>query len=147
MEIDITRFLINMGVAALAGLVFGLERQAKDKPAGLKTNMLVALGSCAFVIVCTQFKDLVGTDMTRIVGQVVVGVGFLGAGVILHKENETSVRGLATAATIWCCAGAGCIAAFGLYLHLLVFTAMVVVINLFFGYLNSRIKQHKKNSD
>ncbi|MCH4824444.1 MgtC/SapB family protein [Gramella lutea] len=145
MEIDITEFLLKNGAAALAGLLMGLERQSKGKPAGLKTNMLVALGASSFIIISLLFRDSGGTDMTRIVGQVVVGVGFLGAGVILHGEKGKKVEGLATAATIWCSAAAGCFAGFALYLPLLIFTIFVVIINLVFGYLNLKLKDHAKN--
>ena len=126
----------------MAGLFMGLERQMKGKPAGLKTNMLVALGASSFIIISTLFMDSETTDMTRIVGQVVVGVGFLGAGVILHGEQNRKVEGLATAATIWCSAAAGCFAGFGLYVPLLVFTSFVLIINLIFGYLNTQVKNH-----
>lgn len=147
MEIDTMEFFLKNGAAAMAGLLMGLERQFKGKPAGLKTNMLVALGACAFIIISLLFKDAGGTDMTRIVGQIVVGVGFLGAGVILHGEKGTKVEGLATAATIWCSAAAGCFAGFALYLPLLFFTVFVVVINLVFGYLNLKVKNHTRNHD
>ena len=145
MEIDISEFLLKNGAAALAGLLMGLERQFKGKPAGLKTNMLVALGASAFIIISLLFANSAGTDMTRIVGQVVVGVGFLGAGVILHGDHGKKVEGLATAATIWCSAAAGCFAGFALYLPLLIFTIFVVIINLVFGYLNLKLKNHTKD--
>lgn len=147
MEIDISEFLLKNSAAAFAGLLMGLERQFKGKPAGLKTNMLVALGASGFIIISLLFSEAAGTDMTRIVGQVVVGVGFLGAGVILHGEEGRKVEGLATAATIWCSAAAGCFAGFGLFLPLLIFTVFVVVINLVFGYLNIKLKNHTEKDD
>ncbi len=147
MEIDITEFILKTGAGAISGLLMGLERQYKGKPAGLKTNMLVALGASAFIIISLLFQDSGGTDMTRIVGQVVVGVGFLGAGVILQRENGRKVKGLATAATIWCSAAAGCFAGFALYLPLLVFTIFVVIINLVFGYLNVKVKRHANKNE
>lgn len=142
-DIDISDFLMKTGAAIVAGFFMGLERQIKGKPAGLKTNTLVALGATVFIIVSFAFANDQGTDMTRILGQIVVGVGFLGAGVILQREKEYKVAGLATAATIWCSAAAGCLAALGLYLPLLLFTAMVVVINLAFGYLNSKLPKRE----
>ena len=142
MEIDTSEFLLKNGAAIFAGLLMGLERQFKGKPAGLKTNMLVALGASGFIIISLLFMNSGGTDMTRIVGQVVVGVGFLGAGVILHGKEGKEVEGLATAATIWCSAAAGCFAGFGLFLPLLIFTLFVVLINLVFGYLNLKVKNH-----
>lgn len=139
-EIDLVDFLLKNGAASLAGLLMGFERQTKGKPAGLKTNMLVALGACGFILIALLFKEVEGTDMTRIVGQVVVGIGFLGAGVILHRDNGRKVEGLATAATLWCSAAAGCFAGFGLYLPLLFFTLFVILINMAFGYLNLKVK-------
>lgn len=140
MEIDISEFLLKTGAAALAGLLMGLERKFKGKPAGLKTYMLVALGASAFIIISLLFANSSTTDMTRVLGQIVVGVGFLGAGVILQGNDK--VKGLATAATIWCSAAAGCFAGFGLYLPLLLFTISVVIINMVFGYLNPKIDNH-----
>jgi len=142
MEIDITEFLIKSFTAILSGAFMGFERKFKDKPAGLKTYTLVSLGAAVFIIISLLFESVDSTDMTRIVGQVVVGVGFLGAGVILQDGKNIKVKGLATAATIWCSAAAGCLAGFGLYLPLLFFTIFVVAINLVFGYLNEKVKSH-----
>lgn len=142
MEMDNLEFFLQNGAAAIAGLLMGLERKLKGKPAGLKTNMLVAIGACTFVTVSLLFKDVAATDMTRIVGQIVVGVGFLGAGIIMHRDGDQKVIGLATAATIWSSAAAGCLAGFGLYFPLLIFTIFVVIINLVFGYLSSKMKDH-----
>ena len=142
MDLDIWEFILKISAAVVAGLVMGLERQFKGKPAGIKTNMLVALGASAFIIISLLFQNSGTVDMTRIIGQVVVGVGFLGAGVILQREKKQKVKGLATAATIWCSAAAGCFAGFGLFLPLLIFAVLVVVINTVFGYLNEKIDDH-----
>ncbi|MFV8224318.1 MgtC/SapB family protein [Christiangramia aquimixticola] len=139
MDIDVWEFILKTGAASISGALLGLERKYKGKPAGLKTYTLVSLGAATFIIISLLFLNESGTDMTRIVGQVVVGVGFLGAGVILHDKNNKSVTGLATSATIWCSAAAGSLAGFGLYLPLFAFTIMVLVINLVFGYVNSKI--------
>lgn len=141
-ETDIVDFLFKTGAAIVSGFCMGFERQMKGKPAGLKTNTLVALGSSIFVLVSSMFQNAEGTDMTRIVGQIVVGVGFLGAGVILQRQDEKKVAGLATAATIWCSAGSGCLAAVGMYIQLFLFTAMVIGINIVFGYLNHKVKNN-----
>ncbi|WP_010230333.1 MgtC/SapB family protein [Gillisia marina] len=146
MEIEITEFLIKSLVAIISGACMGVERKFKDKPAGLKTYTLVSLGAAVYIIISLVFESADSTDMTRIVGQVVVGVGFLGAGVILQDGKKTKVKGLATAATIWCSAAAGCLAGFGLYLPLLFFTIFVVAINLVFGYLNEKVK-NQLNTD
>lgn len=145
MEIDITEFLTKCFAAIFAGALMGVERKIKDKPAGLKTYTLVSLGAAVFIIISLLFESADSTDMTRIVGQVVVGVGFLGAGVILQDGRKVKVKGLATAATIWCSAAAGCLAGFELYLPLLFFTIFVVAINLVFGYLNEKVRDQAKS--
>ncbi|MAN58240.1 MAG: magnesium transporter MgtC [Flavobacteriaceae bacterium] len=148
MEIELTDFLLKGGAASLAGLCMGLERQVKGKPAGLKTNILVALGATVYIMVSLLFVNEQSTDMTRIIGQIVVGVGFLGAGVILQRDNENKVKGLATAATIWCSAAAGCLAGLGIYNVLAGFTVMVVFVNVVFGYINKKVKDNlNKQSD
>lgn len=133
-------FMVKIGLSALAGFLIGLEREFKGKPAGLKTNMLVSLGACTFVLLSLHLQGGNNIDLSRVLGQVVIGVGFLGGGVILKKNN--SIEGLTTAATVWCSAAAGCIAAMYLVGNLILFTAMVVAINIIFGYMDSKIKQN-----
>lgn len=148
MDLDIQNFILPLLSANVAGLFMGFERQAKSKPAGLKTNSLVSIGACVYIMISHQFVDMDSTDMTRIIGQLVVGVGFLGAGVIFQKKKKNRVNGLATAATLWCSAAAGCLAGFGYYLELIIFCALVVLNNLIFGYLNqyvSKMFQNKNN--
>ena len=123
---DISEFTIRLSVAAAAGLVIGFERRWNHKSAGLRTNTLVALGSAIFVILSINLTEE-GGDVTRIIGQVVTGIGFLGAGIIF-KEG-TNIYGLTTAATIWCSSAVGCMAAAGLYLETLVGVAFIVFVN------------------
>ncbi len=130
-------FLFKILLAIGAGLLIGIEREYKGKDAGLKTNMLVAVGSCVFVFLSLQFQGGESFDPTRVLSQVVTGIGFLGAGVILKKG--ANVQGLTTAATVWCSAAAGCIAAFYLVMDLLLFTGTVVFVNMIFGYLGKKI--------
>src|SRR5665811_1790127 len=113
-------FLFKICLAVVAGLLIGIEREYKGKDAGLKTNMLVSVGACAFVILSLQYQGGKFIDLTRVLGQVVTGIGFLGAGVILKKNDM--VQGLTTAATVWCSAAAGCIAALYLVTDLMLFT-------------------------
>ena len=142
MEIEFTDFLFKSTAALVAGFCMGLERQMKGKHAGLKTNMLVTMGAAIYVMISMTFINHETTDMTRIIGQIVVGVGFLGAGVILRSNNKRKVQGLATAATIWCCAAAGCLAGMGIYNVLAGFTVLVVIVNIVFGYLNKKVKMN-----
>ena len=141
-NIKVTDFILKISAATIAGLLIGLEREYKGKSAGLKTNTLVAIGAAVFVIISLQYEHQFGVDATRVLSQVVVGIGFLGAGVILQKENK--IKGLTTAATIWCSAAAGCLAATGLYIELAMLSILVVLINLIFGYVDSHIEKKVK---
>lgn len=136
-------FLFKILLAIVAGLLIGIEREFKGKDAGLKTNMLVSVGACAFVIISLEFQGVKDIDLTRVLSQVVTGIGFLGAGVILKKNDM--VQGLTTAATVWCSAAAGCLAALYLVTDLMLFTAAVLLINLIFGLIGKKINKKDFN--
>jgi putative Mg2+ transporter-C (MgtC) family protein len=117
---------LRLGLALVLGCAIGFERQWHQKMAGLRTNALVALGSAGFVV----FSGLVGAgDPTRVAAQVVSGIGFLGAGVILREG--VNVHGLNTAATLWCSAMVGTLAGAGHGAPSVLAAALVVVTNLF----------------
>ena len=125
----VTDFTLRLAAAALAGLAIGFERQLRQKTAGLKTNMLVASGAAIFVLLSYMIKNEDATvDVTRIIAQVITGVGFLGAGVIFREG--VNVHGLGSAATIWCSAAIGCIAATGFYKETAICTILILLINL-----------------
>ena len=116
---------LRLGLALILGSAIGIERQWQQKMAGLRTNALVALGASGFVV----FSGLVGEgDPTRIAAQVVTGIGFLGAGVILREG--VNVHGLNTAATLWCSAMVGTIAGAGFAGPSLLAAAFVIGTNL-----------------
>lgn len=126
---EIHDFIVRLFVAAGAGMLLGLERQFQQKSAGLRTNMLVALGSALYVMISLHLVESNASgDPSRVVGQVVTGIGFLGAGVIL--QQGTNVRGLTTAATIWCSSAVGCLAATGRFLETAIVTGIIIFINL-----------------
>jgi putative Mg2+ transporter-C (MgtC) family protein len=117
--------ILRLAVALLAGAAIGVERQLHQKMAGLRTNALVSLGAAGFV----AFQAALGQgDPTRIAAQVVSGIGFLGAGVILREG--LNVRGLNTAATLWCSAMVGTFAGGGFYGLSLAAAGFVVGTNL-----------------
>jgi putative Mg2+ transporter-C (MgtC) family protein len=137
-------FILNTVIAMIAGICVGIERQMKDKNAGLKTNALVAVGAAIFMGISFQYIHVEYVDLSRITGQIVVGVGFLGAGVIVKRKKEIS--GLATAAAIWCSAALGCLAGMGMYIELAASTLIIVIISLVMGYYNRKIyKNNHKN--
>lgn len=118
---------VRVGAAIVLGAAIGLERQWRLRTAGIRTNALVSVGAALFVIVGAFGWTSPGADPTRVAAQVVSGIGFLGAGVILRDGLE--VRGLTTAATLWCAAAVGSLAGAGMYWIALVGTAAIVATN------------------
>jgi putative Mg2+ transporter-C (MgtC) family protein len=125
MTMQLAQAGLNLFVAACLGAAIGLERQWRQRLAGLRTNTLVAIGAAIFVTYSHVVPD--GAGDTRIAAQVVSGIGFLGAGVIF-KEG-LNVRGLNTAATLWCSAAVGLLAGEGLALYGLMAAALVLGAN------------------
>ena len=126
MAVALAQAGLNLFVAACLGASIGLERQWRQHLAGLRTNTLVALGAAIFITYARAAGDNEGA--TRIAAQVVSGIGFLGAGVIF-KEG-LNVRGLNTAATLWCSAAVGLLAGEGLALYGLVAAVLVIGANI-----------------
>jgi putative Mg2+ transporter-C (MgtC) family protein len=125
MSVSIGQAAIALGIAVSLGGVIGFERQWRNRLAGLRTNALVALGSATFVV----FEALMpGGDPTRVAAQVVSGIGFIGAGLIFREG--LSVRGLNTAATLWCSAAVGVLAGAGFPIYAGLATGFVVFVNL-----------------
>ncbi|MES2189440.1 MAG: MgtC/SapB family protein [Pseudomonadota bacterium] len=108
-----TRIVLRLTIAALLGGLLGMEREHKGKAAGVRTHMLVAMGSALFVLISQQ-AGIIATDMSRVIQGLVAGVGFLGAGTILKGQAEEKVQGLTTAAGIWMTAAIGMAAGLGL---------------------------------
>jgi putative Mg2+ transporter-C (MgtC) family protein len=118
----ILRFLL---AAALGGGI-GYQRERAGKTAGLRTHILVSSGAALFTLVSIYgFSDAV-VDISRVAAGVVVGVGFIGAGVILRGQREEEVAGLTTAATIWVTAAIGLAAGAGMYLVSVIATAIII---------------------
>ncbi len=126
---DITKLII----AAILGILLGLEREMKRKPLGLKTCLVISVASCLLTIVSIDSALLYNheagdlrIDPMRITAQIVSGIGFLGAGVILRKNNEV-VSGLTTAAMVWASAGLGIAAGSGFYMDAIVCLFILLV--------------------
>lgn len=120
------RFAWHVGVALVLGVAIGLERQFRQHPAGLRTNALVSVGAAMFVSLSHLMQDT--ASPTRIASYVVSGVGFLGGGVILREGMN--VRGMATAATLWCSAAIGALSGAGFPLHALIGTAIILLLHV-----------------
>jgi putative Mg2+ transporter-C (MgtC) family protein len=127
MPIDPRDVGVRLAVALLIGGLIGFERQWRQRMAGLRTNALVAIGAAGFVVFSTAF--LPNSNPTQMAAQVVSGIGFLGAGVILREG--INVRGLNTAATLWCSAMVGTFAGDGQLIASAIAGAFVMLTNLF----------------
>jgi putative Mg2+ transporter-C (MgtC) family protein len=123
--LSIAEFALRLGVGLGCGALIGIERQWKARRAGLRTNALVATGATLFVLYAVATND---NSPTRVASYVVSGVGFLGGGVILREGFN--VRGLNTAATLWCSAAVGVLAAGGHLVFALIASATVVGVHL-----------------
>jgi putative Mg2+ transporter-C (MgtC) family protein len=117
---------LNLFVALCLGAAIGVERQWRQRLAGLRTNTLVALGAASFVVFASLFPG--EASPTRVAAQVVSGIGFLGAGIIFREG--LNVRGLNTAATLWCSAAVGLLAGSGAHLRAALAAALIVAVNL-----------------
>ncbi|MEC3956615.1 MgtC/SapB family protein [Nocardia sp. CDC153] len=119
--------LLRLGTGVGLGAVIGFERQFRARMAGLRTNALVAAGATLFVLLSAHGFHGSDADPTRVAAQIVSGIGFLGAGVILR--DGFNIRGLNTAATLWCSAAVGSLAGAGMYSTAAAGTVAVVVVN------------------
>ncbi len=119
--------LTRLVLAAILGGIIGLERELKHRPAGLRTNMFICFGAALFTVL-SRALAAEPSDYTRIAAQIIPGIGFIGAGSILHMRGLTT--GLTTAATLFVVASVGMAAGGGLYVTA-VFATMVVVVVLF----------------
>jgi putative Mg2+ transporter-C (MgtC) family protein len=116
--------ILRLLLASALGAVIGYQRERAGKQAGLRTHVLICVGAALFAII-SAYGFGAASDPARIAAGIVVGVGFLGAGVILHREGG-GVAGLTTAATIWAVAGIGLAAGAGLYIVSAVATAIIL---------------------
>jgi putative Mg2+ transporter-C (MgtC) family protein len=120
-----TAFVLRLGCALLCGVLIGVERQWRQRTAGLRTYTLVAVGSALFVSLGALTPG--DSSPTRIAGQIVTGIGFLGAGVIMR--SGLNVRGLNTAGTIWCSSAVGTMAGSGFFWQSIAGAVLVLAIN------------------
>ncbi|KAB7666433.1 MgtC/SapB family protein [Bacillus sp. B1-b2] len=143
MEMD---FLLKLGISAGLGLIIGLEREIKRKPVGLKTSLVISIVSCLLTIISIEAaykfpgSDQVNIQMDplRLPAQIVSGIGFLGAGVILRRGND-SISGLTTAALIWGAGGIGIAVGAGYYIEALTGVTLLLISVKFIPFLMSLI--------
>src|SRR6056297_2507738 len=143
-ELAITDIVLRLLAAAAFASVIGLERELRDRPAGLRTHMLVSLGSAGFMLVGYEilFATAVGdpsaqVDPTRIVEGVITGIGFLGAGCIIQSRG--TVRGITTGAAIWIAGAIGVACGVGNFILAGLVTAIALAIVTVLGYFEKQV--------
>ena len=135
--------LLQLGLATLLGGAIGLERELGGKPAGLRTNILICIGSALYTQLSLAMVPA-GSDASRVAGQIVTGVGFIGAGTILHARG--AVVGLTSAATIWVVAAIGVALGSGHYAEALLATLVVLVVLQGLGRVEIVVERHSTKS-
>jgi len=134
--------LLKLGISAVLGLIIGLERELKRKPVGLKTSLVISVVSCLLTIVSIESAYMfpnsddvrITMDPLRLAAQIVSGIGFLGAGVILRRGND-SISGLTTAAMIWGAAGIGIAVGAGFFIEAVAGVVLLIISVEFMPYV------------
>lgn len=139
MVMEYIDFCLRIGCALLGSFLIGLERQWRRRSVGLRTNVLVCIGAFFFA----SLDVIMGKGDLRVAAQVVSGIGFLGAGVIL--KDGTNIKGLNTAATLWCNAAIGVLCAYGLLLEAITGTFLILMANIFLRFLTRKLMKLKNN--
>jgi len=116
---DLLKILLSITLS----IPIGLEREKQDKPAGLRTIMLVCLGTTVFTLLGNQFKGIQNFDGLRLVYAAIVGIGFLGSGTIIKREAD--IEGITTASTLWAIVALGILIGFGYYLLAIIVSILI----------------------
>ena len=132
----LTKWVTRLFLAAVLGGIIGLERALKRRPAGLRTNMFICFGSAMFTILSEELAEGFMGDHTRIAAQIIPGIGFIGAGSILHAKG--GVSGLTTAATLFVVAAIGMACGGGLYLQATFATGLIILALQVLGWTERR---------
>lgn len=136
------KYLIGVLVSVVLGFAIGFERKLRYKEAGIRTHTIVCVGSALIMVVSKYgFGDSIEADASRVAAQIVSGIGFLGAGIIVYRRHE--IRGLTTAAGVWATAGVGMAAGAGLYVVAVGSTVILIAVQCLF-HLNCKLFRTKK---
>ena len=141
--------ILKLAIAVLLGILIGIERALVHKEAGMKTHALVSMGSAVFVIVsemiALKYGNIAGFDPTRIASQIIVGIGFLGAGSIILQGNR--LLGLTTASGLWVTAGIGMATGFGFYGLAVITTILVLLVLIVVNIFEKPVRKISDNID
>ena len=136
--------LLRVFAAVLLGAVVGIERERAGKPAGLRTHMLVSLGTAVVVIAC-QDTGMSLDGLSRVIQGIVTGIGFIGAGTILKLNEQREIKGLTTAAGLWMTAAIGVATGLGILGVALIGTLVTVLILVLEHFIDTRRNTQNKN--
>lgn len=139
---QVLRVGLRLLVALIVGLIIGLQRELTHKPAGLRTHLLVALGT-ALLVVAAVNAGMASADVSRVIQGLVTGIGFLGGGTILKLTHEHEIRGLTTAAGIWLTAAASIAAGLGQFADAIIGVVFALIVLSAIG----RLGGHAEGSD
>ncbi len=140
------RIIIRLVTATLCGAVIGINREKLGKPAGLRTHILVALGTTLFVLTCSGY-GMSSDGLSRVIQGIVTGIGFIGAGSILKLDKERDIQGLTTAAGIWMTAAIGVTIGLGSLGLALLGTVLALIILTLAGKLEIQINEPQTGAD
>jgi putative Mg2+ transporter-C (MgtC) family protein len=140
----VLRVAVRLGVALLLGGVLGWERQREHKAAGLRTHMLVSLGSALFTLVAVE-AGIKPDNLARVIQGLVIGIGFLGGGTIVKLGEQQQVHGLTTAASIWLAAAVGLAVGLGLLWPAVLGVALGWLVLAFLGKLEAYLRDSRQN--
>ncbi len=140
---DLSSYVVGrLLLATVLGGIIGLERELRHKPAGLRTNMLISLGAALFTVISWQMADINGGDHTRIAAQIITGIGFIGAGVVIRERG--AVLGITSAATIFVIAAVGMACGAGMPVTAIFTTLLVLVALVLLGTAEERFGLHSQ---
>lgn len=142
-DINSGEIVLKLVLSVLLGGAIGFEREVGNRPAGLRTHILVSIGA-ALIMLISKYGFGEGSDPARLAAQVVSGIGFLGAGTILRTGN--TIQGLTTAASLWICAGIGLAVGNGFYFGAIVSTVLVLISLVILGRVEDIIYIKKKRT-
>ena len=136
---------VRLGIAVVLGGVVGMEREISGRDAGLRTHIMVSLGSCLIMLTSMYifdiYRNVASVDPSRIAAGVITGIGFLGAGTIMR--DQVGVRGLTTASSLWVVAAIGLSTGCGFYSAALMTTALSLIVLLFLGRFEKKVLTSK----
>jgi len=151
MELSTIDILVRLVIAVLLGGLVGIERTLAGKTAGMRTYALVAMGSALFVlisqIVSANFLNLTNFDPLRMASQILVGIGFIGAGLVFHNGHDMRTSGLTSAAGLWVAAGIGMACGFHLYALALIVALLTLIIFTVLWYVEKGFKKISYSDD